>query len=407
MGFFLCFVISTWFSLMVQRTGHFSYIYLLNTTKTYTMVVKILFAAFAFTAASCGSNSNKQSVTTTDTLTNGTVVQRSSENNSNSNGFWEKLVMVELKDQNGAVAAIMPFPASWKIGASITGPNGIKVTDFPTRMFMNNYNQSLQQSYAMAGQQMRGMPGVEQLIQEDFVPWAQNQGMELVKFYEIPEISRINKWYSDQLYKAMPSRSEVAVFGVDWKKNDGTPCLMLLHLNIGTSDAMQQWYYRTSLFEANADHFETAKKQYIFALANTRYNLEPIMTFNREEAQRCGQSWAAHNQRMAQNQANFEAQQRAFVNKSNAINDAIMSGYRERNAASDRNQENFIDGVYERTNVQNTETGQQYKVAAGANQYWMNSNGEYISTKLNDYNPNLDDNMNAQKWQQLKEIKKQ
>lgn len=78
---------------------------------------------------------------------------------------------------------------------------------------------------------------------------------------------------------------------------------------------MQQWYYWTSGLEANADYFETAKKQLLFALANTRYNLEPIMTFNGEEAQRVGQSWAAHNQRMAQNQANFEAQQRAFVKK--------------------------------------------------------------------------------------------
>jgi len=82
-----------------------------------------------------------------------------------------------------------------------------------------------------------------------------------------------------------------------------------------------------------------------------------------------------------------------------------MSGWRERNASSDRQQEQTIDGIYERTNVQDPETGQKYKVAAGANQYWMNSNGEYISTQLHDYNPNLDKNMNEQKWQQLKQIK--
>lgn len=376
------------------------------------MWAKLLVAALAFTTVGCGSNSSNQSITIKDTLADGTVVQRKLETNTNENsttgsGFWEKLVMVELKDANGIIAAIIPFPASWKIGASITGPNGIKVTEFPIRSFMNNYNPQLQQSYAMAGQQMRGMPGVDQLIQEDLVPWAQNKGMQLVNFYEIPEISRMDKWYSDQLYKAMPSRSEVVAIGIDWTNNDGNPYFMLLHLNISTSDAMQQWYYRISGLEAEPTYFENAKKQYIFALSNTRYNLEPIMTYNQQEAQRVGQSWAAHNQRMAQNQANFEAQQRAFVNKSNAINDAIMSGWREKNASSDRNQENYIDGIYERSNVQNTETGQQYKVQAGANQYWMNSNGEYISTKLNDYNPNLDDNMNGQKWQQLKEVKKQ
>lgn len=108
---------------------------------------------------------------------------------------------------------------------------------------------------------------------------------------------------------------------------------------------------------------------------------------------------------MAQNQANFEASQRAFVNNSNAINDAIMSGWRERNASGDRQQEKTIDGIYERTNVQDAETGQQYKVAAGANQYWMNNNGEYISTELQNYDPNLDENMNGQKWKELKKTK--
>jgi hypothetical protein len=388
------------------------------------MCVKYLSIALVLIVAACGNQGkdrNPQTTAISNDKNSQLVAEKGKDikpvlenGQDGSNGFWEKLVMVELKDANGMVAAIMPFPASWKIGqgnssqggASITGPKGLKVTDFPARSFMNNYDPGLQQVYAQSGQQMRGMPAIEQLVQQDFVPWAHNQGMQLVKFYEIPEVSKMDKWYSDQLFKAMPSRSDVAAIGIDWKKKDGTPYFMIVHLNVSTSNAMQNWYYMTSGLEADADYVETAKKQYIFALANTRYNLQPIMTYNEQEAQRVGQSWAAHNRRMAQNQANFEANQRAFVNKSEAINDAIMKGWREKNASSDRNQERFIDGVYERTNVQNTETGQQYKVAAGANQYWMNSNGEYISTQLNDYNPNLDQSMNEVNWQQLKEVKK-
>ncbi|MEO6251930.1 MAG: hypothetical protein ABIO79_01380 [Ferruginibacter sp.] len=376
------------------------------------MQVRYFLIALAFCIAGCGGNSTKQTTAgTADTLADGTVVQRNTEEQRNtedqSNGFWEKLVMVEIKDRNGAIAAIRPFPSSWKIGNSLTtGPYGISIKSFPLRTFMDNYNPSLQQSYIQSGQQLRSMPGVEQLIQEDFVPWARDQGMELVNYFEIPEISKMDKWYSESLFAAMPARSDVAAFGINWKRNDGTPYFQILHLTVKTSNTMQNWSYYVDGLEADADHMETAKKQLIFGLANTRYNLEPIMAFNKEEAQRCNQSWAAFNQRMAQNQANFEAQQRAFVNRSEAVNDAIMSGYRARNAASDRNQENTIDGIYERTNVQNTETGEQYKVSAGANQYWMNNNGEYISTRINDYNPNLDQNMNEQKWQQLKEIKK-
>lgn len=329
-----------------------------------------------------------------------------------SNGFWQRLVMNELRDQNGVISAVMPMPASWKFtragrqgDPSITGPNGIKVTDYPAKNFMINYNPSLQQSYNMAGQRMRAFPGVEQLVQQDFVPGAQQQGYQLVKYYEIPEVSKMDKWYSDQLFKAMPSRSDVVAIGTDWKNAEGKSYFMLIHLNVSTSNAMQTWWYMASGLEAEQEYFDAARRQLIFSLANMRYNLEPIAKYNQQEAQRVGQSWAAFNQRMAQNQAAFEASQRAFVNKSNAINDAIMNGWRERNAASDKQQERTVDAIYERTNVQDAETGERYKVTAGANQYWMNNNGEYISTQMNSYDPNLDDNMNEQRWKQLQEIK--
>jgi len=165
------------------------------------------------------------------------------------------------------------------------------------------------------------------------------------------------------------------------------------------------WSYWCTSLQAEPKHFDLAKKQFLFALANAHYPLEPIMEYNRMEAEKAGKSWAAHNQRMAQNQANFEASQRAHVNKTNAINDAIMSGWRERNAASDKAHGQFIDAITERTNVVDPNTGQRYKVSSGYNQYWMNNDGEYISTQQHDYNPNLDENMNNQKWQQLKEVK--
>ncbi|MEO6670752.1 MAG: hypothetical protein ABIN36_14820 [Ferruginibacter sp.] len=352
------------------------------------------------------SQDNKEQTSTANT----TVVAETQKNvEKPSAGFWEKLEMKEIRDKNGVLNATIPYPVSWHFmpanneGISITGPNGVKVIDYPMQNFMINYNQQLERVYA--GQQMREFPGVEQLIQQDVIPRAANRGLKFVRSYEIPEISKIDKWYIEQLYEAIPARNDVGVFGMEWTSTEGNPYFMLLHLRVNTNEAMQLWGYSISSFEADPAHFESAKKQWIFSQANMRYNLEPIMTYNQQEAQRVGQSWAAHNQRMAQNQANFEASQRAFVNKSNAINEAIMSGWKERNASGDKQQEQYIDGIYERTNVQDQSTGQMYKVAAGANQYWMNSNGEYISTQLHTYNPNLDENMNAQKWQELKKVK--
>lgn len=364
----------------------------------------LLLLLLAISLLGCKQNETKDPENTSDS--NITEVKSETKKKEvKSNGYWEKLVMKEIGDGKGNIASLIPMPASWNFNAEgIAGPHGLKISYFPIQSFMANFDPSLQYAYSQGGQQMRQMPGVDQLVQQDFIPWGNNNGLQYVKHYEIPEISKMDKWYSDQLFKAMPSRSDVVVYGIDWKTQDGNSYFTLVHLNVSTSQSMQNWYYYAVGLEADPSYFEKAKKQYIFSLANTRYNLEPIMAYNREEAQRVGANWVAFNNRMAQNQIAFEQSQRQFVNKSNAINDAIMSGWKASNAASDKNQEQFVDAMYERTNVQDGSTGKTYKVDEGANQYWMNNNGEYIGTQLQGYDPNLDDNMNELKWQELKRI---
>lgn len=166
------------------------------------------------------------------------------------------------------------------------------------------------------------------------------------------------------------------------------------------------WSYFCSSLEAESGHYERAKKQLIFGIANAHYNPEPIMAHNKTEMQKTNQSWAAFNQRMAANQAAFQAQQRDFVNRSNAINEPIMNGWKERDAASDAAHERFVDVITERTHTVNTATGTQQKVESHYNQYWMNSEGKYISTNSHDYDPNLDERLNNQRWDKLKEVKR-
>jgi hypothetical protein len=308
----------------------------------------------------------------------------------------------------------MPFPSDWKVAKkavqgepSITGPHDLKISDYPLQSFMFTNDPQMQRIYFQSGQALRAMPGIDQVVHQDIAPRLAEKGFKYVRHYEIPEVTKMDRWYSDQLYKAVPSQAEIVAIGTDWKTDDGKHYFVLLHLNMSTTAQLQMWSYYCNSLSADASYFEKAKKQLVFALGNTHYPLEPIMAYNQREAQKAGQSWAAHNQRMAQNQSSFEAQQRAFVNKSNAVNDAIMNGWKERNAASDKMQERTIDGIYERTNVVDPSTGQKYKVAAGANNYWMNGDGEYISTEKRDYNPNLDDNMNSQRWQELQEVRQE
>ena len=365
---------------------------------------------------SCGNGNNpqneqKQERDTEAAAGNNSMETKQAGTSTEGSGNWQKLVMIPLKDAQGNVAAEAPYPADWKLvpvrqqgDPSIVGPHGLKVVDYNLKVYMYTNDPSLQSSYYATGQQLRPWPGVDAVIEQDIKPRAHSQGLTYVKHYEIPDVTRIDQWYSDQLYKAVPSQSQAIAVGTEWTMADGSPYFLLIHMNVSESANMQNWSIFSSGLQADKNYFERARKQYIFSLANTRYALEPIAAYNQREAQKAGQSWAAFNQRMAQNQAAFEAQQRAHVNKTEAINNAIMSSYNTRNAASDRQQEQTIDGIYERTKVQNTETGQNYKVEGYHNQYWMNSNGEYIGTNQSGYNPNLDENMNNQKWQELKQV---
>lgn len=319
--------------------------------------------------------------------------------------------MHPFRDAQGTITVEMPFPSTWKIQSShqpgeptIVGPNGIKVIDFPGQNFLYTSNPRMQQAYYQGGQPLRSMPGVELLIQQDIAPWCAGQGLEFVRHYEVPEVSRIDQWYNEQMYRPVPMRTDIKAIGTEWKHSSGKPYFILMHLVVGISGELQTWYYSCTGLQAEKEHFEAARKRLIFGLANAHYNPQPIMAFNRLEAEKAGRSWDEHNKRMALNQANFEASQRAFVNRANAVNDAIMQGWRDRNAASDRGQEQFIDTITERSKVVDPSTGKQYKVQSGSNQYWMNHNGEYFGTTDSNYNPNLDETMNKENWRELKTV---
>ena len=328
--------------------------------------------------------------------------------NKNEAGYWEKLTMQAFVDNQGMTIVEMPFPSTWKVHRNpqqgqpaIEGPNGIKVFNLPAKNFMFVSDPAMRRVYQQSGQAMRAMPGIGPLIQQDLVPWCANLGLRFLRHYEIPEVAKVDQWYNDQLFKAVPGPTKVAAIGSDWLSETGEPNFIITHLTVGITATMQNWYYRSTGLQAEKSHFETAKKQLLFALTNARYNPQQIRAYNQSEAKKAGQSWAAHNKRMAENQAAFEASQRAHVNRSNAINNAIMSGWRERNAASDKAHGQFIDTINEKTNVVDPSTGQRFKVDSGSNHYWMNRDGKYLSSDQSAYNPNLDEAVNQQNWQKL------
>jgi hypothetical protein len=321
----------------------------------------------------------------------------------------DKVVMHPIKSTSfNMLMSEMPLPESWKFvsqkgadNVSMKGPNGLQIIDFPGQSFIFYSDPQMQQLYAQTGQSMRYLPAMDDLIEQDIMPWARNQGLTLTKKYSIPKVAEADWKYSSQLYKVGQTNDQFWAIGTEWENAKGEPFFLLMHLVASSGQGMLTWYYYCNGLAADKDYFPKATEQLIYGLANTTHNPVYIQAYNQSEAQKAGQSWAAHNQRMKANQASFEASQRAIVNSNNAVSDAIMSGWKSRNAISDAGHAKTINGISEQNTMIDPSSGQTYQVEAGSNQYWINPNGEYINTDDYNYNPNTDPTFNNENWQQL------
>ncbi|HYF37170.1 MAG TPA: hypothetical protein VD994_17855, partial [Prosthecobacter sp.] len=184
---------------------------------------------------------------------------------------WERLTMLALRDNQGNLVAETPYPSGWQINANpgpneafIRGPGGVKVMNQPGQSFVYTDDPRMQQIYSQSGQRVRAWPGAERLVQEDFVPALVSQGWRFLKGYEVPEVTKIDKWYNDQLYRAVPMQIQVMAIGTEWEKDDGSLAFMITHVQVSNSATMQMWSHFSGVLKADREHFEKAKKQFIF-----------------------------------------------------------------------------------------------------------------------------------------------
>ncbi|MDW3095589.1 MAG: hypothetical protein R8G33_07950 [Gammaproteobacteria bacterium] len=318
----------------------------------------------------------------------------------------EKVVLHTVidKQRNMAMHQI-PLPASWKIvtpntieDPSIIGPNGIKIYYRNGGSYVFSNDPYMQQIYSQSGQQMRPPVSAQQIVEQDLAPQLNKHGLQLEKVYPLPEIAQRSQTYSNKLYKSMPTQQYFDAAGSEWSDGKGNTILVIVDQIANDGQGSVFWYYSLKVLEAPDKHFEEAKVTFIYGIVNTQDNPQQIQAYNLSEQQKSNQSWNQHNARMKQNQQNFERQQAIHKSTSDAINRSINSTYQNQNASSDRLQDKQINVIRDESTVTNPHDGEQYQVEAGADHYWMNSDGEYIPSNDPNYNPNLDPNNNRE-WQ--------
>lgn len=311
-----------------------------------------------------------------------------------------------VDSRNGMVMSRIPFPSDWKKENggeyAFTGPNGIKVYNERGGSFMFSNDPATNQMYQQSGMQVQFPKSIDQVVEEGFMDYANKISRKLVRKYPIPQIAAWDKQFDDKLYKAMPSQKTFTVYGLEWRDPDGKMFLTVLHHYVSYDQAGGYWGIIYSVLETPGELFESTKKQFLNGLLNQQTNPQWVQTMNQQDQQAAVASNASHQDRMNDIKA-FGTNNTARHNERMAAMDQNMESWRANQTAGDRNQEQFLDYVNERTNVVDPNTGQTYKVDAGSKQYWVNDQGEYIKSDNSQYDPNRDDNINNQTWTEYEE----
>ena len=255
------------------------------------------------------------------------------------------------------------------------------------------------QFYQQGGGQMRAPLAPDQVVMQDLVPNMQRQGGELIGVTDLPAVARADQQGLDGLYSIGQVRKTCRAALSEWRKGDQRIALVLHWFAFEGSD-MTNWGYRITGMQASPRNYEQDKAALVNSLSSVRWDRAYFAAYAQSEQQKEGQSWATHNQRMASNQAAFDAQQRTHRETWGAINDASMGAYNSRMQSMDRMQNATINGIRGEQDAMNPYTGQQGKVEAGYQNYWVNRDGQYFGTNDGMYDPNANSDQ-VDQWQQM------
>ena len=305
--------------------------------------------------------------------------------NFTSNGPVPLRPLVDPK--TGKASAYAPIPKSWKLGNKWESPNGATV--------------EMRQGGTMTAQQ-RPLRSVDQVIQQ-FMPEIRKAGIQVDNIIDLPGIASNNEKNQSLYWEVAPSRKTFQTKGIEiTDPKTGNRGLMIINLMIMHSQFGDiNNYYAYVMSDAKFDSYQKDKQALIHALEGMELDRQTVAMHNQREQQKSQASWSAHNQRMAQNQANFNSWQQTQQTLSD-VNDIYYQGYKNRTQMQDAGHQNFVNGVIlEQNSGVNPYNGQQMNTSIHNKYNYVNQYGQVFGTNNPNYNPALDPNMNHMEWKKV------
>ncbi len=319
----------------------------------------------------------------------------------------DSLKYFNLFDPNfNLIRSRLAFPTNWKqhdTGKySFTGPNGIKI--YPEYIdifeFSNDHQTNLRNQ--QLGLPVRYPMTFDEIIEAVFMEDARRMNLELVKKYPIPQLSAWESRFDAQKFRGLPANTSFESYGIEWKGPNGLSYLTILHHFVSLDNYGGYWGFRRSNLEAENHIFDQAKKDFIAGLINQQINPKWLQAYNQFHYKKALESYAGHQKELALIKSAGQ-KSTALHNERMAAMDRNMKKWKNNQKSNDDMHNKTIRTIHETSVVSNPNSKVSYNVDAGANQYWINQEGEYIMSNNALYNPNLEAGTNNQTWVEYQE----
>ncbi len=305
---------------------------------------------------------------------------------------------------SGRVLHYLPLPEGWQVQGPkwsgqvfMTGPQGISVSSLPVESYMYDCNAQQMQAAHMQGQAVAQPVALSHIVEQSLAPHIQQMGGRLLRQYAVPQLLAVDQPINELAVQAHGFGFQgMDMLATEWVGPDGSKSLLLLtQLYLRSRMGFGMWQLYIEELEAPASLFEAAVKSYLDALTNKQVDRQAVLAdgqarrrqheakMAQDQAvwnERSRSSAIAHNQRMAANQAAFDATQATHRETVNAVSDMSMNGYWSRSAASDRMQDNTVNMIREEQTVVNPYSGQPLQVKQGYRRTFVDPDGNYYQT---------------------------
>ncbi|MBA6152062.1 hypothetical protein [Gelidibacter maritimus] len=326
-------------------------------------------------------------------------------------GFFESSAQKHyfVDGKTGLVVYQKEFPSDWEVMSRpiynldndfpsflylMQNKNGMKAFNTPMQQFVafqNPYYAQAMRGYGVTNE--RPLISPAGFVEQELKALMGREGFKFLSHREFPELTA---YVQQHVAKLGLKNVEYTVYPTEWINDDNVKALvffsqLILHTDpalIG-GEVMAIWNYQLNFFLAPTDHYETDLK----IAMNADFNKVDNPYWEKYQIQ-------VNNYRQQQKNILHQRRMRDFNNARDANHARFLDNIRGTNAppayASNSSHSNFIDMIREEQNV--NLNGKTFKVNAGAENYWMNSDGKYIATSDQFYNPNQDPLYDNQQW---------